>query len=168
MDNRLWQMLWKWSLRRHPNKGKDWVAKKYFHLRPEDGWRFRAFSHDSKGNKQIVTLLSLSSITIERHIKVKGKSSPDDPTLEQYWQQRQTQYGKTYWVKGSKLYKIAQNQQWKCPVCGDQLFNGEALNTHHRIPIKLGGTDSIENLIHLHDDCHRQIHRSGCSELAKA
>ena len=26
----IWKMLWKWCLRRHPNKGKTWVLRKYF------------------------------------------------------------------------------------------------------------------------------------------
>ena len=38
-------------------------------------------------------------IPIERHIKVEGKASPDDPALNGYWAKRQTRYGKTYWGK---------------------------------------------------------------------
>jgi RNA-directed DNA polymerase len=26
----IWKMIWKWCIRRHPNKGKRWVATKYF------------------------------------------------------------------------------------------------------------------------------------------
>ncbi|MCY7274103.1 MAG: HNH endonuclease [Phormidesmis sp. CAN_BIN44] len=46
-------------------------------------------------------------------------------------------------------------------MCHDPLFNGEALQTHHRMPVKDGGTDQEENLIHLHQACHQQVHRVG-------
>ncbi len=100
-------------------------------------------------------------IPIQRHIKVKGKASPDDPALDTYWIKRQTQYGKTYWGKGSKLRYVAENQNWQCPVCGEHLFKGEELHTHHKIPVEKGGTDRTENLIHLHKVCHQHLHQTG-------
>ncbi|MBE7385068.1 MAG: hypothetical protein F6J95_027105 [Leptolyngbya sp. SIO1E4] len=30
MDDQLWRAIWRWCLRRHPNKPKTWVAKRYF------------------------------------------------------------------------------------------------------------------------------------------
>jgi RNA-directed DNA polymerase len=97
-------------------------------------------------------------LSLNSHVKVKGKASPDDPQLTQYWKNRQNQYGKTYWENGSKLYKVAQNQGWQCPGCGEGLFNGEALHTHHVMAVSEGGSDRAENLIHLHKACHQQIH----------
>jgi RNA-directed DNA polymerase len=99
------------------------------------------------------------SIPIERHIKIKGTASPDDPQLQTYWTKRQTRYGKTYWVQSSKLRYVAQNQDWRCPVCGEHLFNGEKLHTHHKVPAKEGGSDKSENLIHLHKVCHQHLHQ---------
>jgi RNA-directed DNA polymerase len=34
----------------------------------------------------------------------------------------------------------------------------EAIETHHIVPVKNGGSDDIENLIHLHSACHKQVH----------
>jgi RNA-directed DNA polymerase len=34
-------------------------------------------------------LLKFSWFRIERHILVKGRSSPDDPNLKSYWQDRE-------------------------------------------------------------------------------
>ena len=79
----IWKMLWKWCLRRHPNKGKPWVARKYF--RTDTGhWRFQA----NDGRKTIY-LFDVSSVKIERHIKVRGTASPDDPALREYWHNRE-------------------------------------------------------------------------------
>ena len=40
IDYRLWQMLWKWARRRHPNKGKFWVKEKYFPQVGSCQWTF--------------------------------------------------------------------------------------------------------------------------------
>jgi RNA-directed DNA polymerase len=55
--------------------------------------------------------------------------------LTSYWEKRQTKQGKTHWTKGSKLYRVAQNQGWQCPVCREHLFNGEQLHTHHIVKV---------------------------------
>ncbi|NJK58918.1 MAG: HNH endonuclease [Pleurocapsa sp. SU_5_0] len=60
--------------------------------------------------------------------------------------------------KGTNLHKIAQNQKWKCPVCGEHLFNGEEIQTHHITRVKDGGDDNIDNLIHQHKSCHINTH----------
>ena len=167
VDHQIWKLLWKWSLRRHPNKGKKWVARKYFKTLQGRKWVFSATVNDKRGNKEIA-LFRLSNIPIERHVKVKGTASPDDPELTKYWQDRMTRYGKTYWEKGTKLYKVATNQNWSCPICGDHLLNGEKLHTHHIVQRKNGGTDNEENLIHLHQACHRHVHSKGDTERLKA
>lgn len=82
VSHEIWKMLWKWCLRRHPKKGKHWVARKYFGLQ-NGHWRFQA-----NVGKKIIYLFNISSVKIERHVKVKGAASPDDPTLKEYWQIR--------------------------------------------------------------------------------
>jgi RNA-directed DNA polymerase len=103
-------------------------------------------------------LYNISRTPILRQIKLKGNSSPDDPSLREYWQKRATDYGKKYWSKGSKYEAIARLQNWKCPECGDRLFNGEPIETHHILPVAEGGSDDSENLKHLHKTCHKQVH----------
>ena len=166
VDYRIWRMLWRWAVRRHPNKGKKWVARKYYN-RP-NGWEFMAKITDRHGENRTTTLVRLSDISIERHVKVKDTSSPDDPTLTAYWQTRKTSQGKSFWEKGSKLYKVAQRQNWKCPICGEHLFNGEELHTHHIVRVKDGGTNQAENLEHLHKSCHRHKHTGKRSSVQEA
>lgn len=169
VDDQVWKMLWRWAVKRHPKKGKYWIASKYF--MPTNGrrWIFNTVVKTRQGRKKPITLVKLGDIPIERHIKVKGTASPDDPSLKGYWTKRQTKYGRTYWGKGSKLRFIAENQNWKCPVCSEHLFNGEELHTHHKIPVEKGGTDRRENLIHLHKVCHRHLHQMrGVQELQEA
>lgn len=155
---RLWRMLWYWALKRHPNKSKTWVAHKYFRSLNGVKWTFSADARDRHGNQITISLFNITTIPIQRYSKVKGTASPDDPALVPYWLHRQTSQGKTYWAKGSKYYSVAQHQDWKCPVCGEHLFNGEQLQLHHLVPIKDAGTDKQENLVHLHKTCHQHLH----------
>jgi len=111
-----------------------------------------------KGQDVTHILYNIASTPIIRHIKVKGDASPDNSSLREYWNNRKLKQGKNYWAKGSKYYQVATNQSWKCPVCGENLFNGEQIETHHIVPVKDGGEDSTDNLVHLHKACHKQVH----------
>ena len=115
---------------------------------------------DRRGKDKELILYQIAYTTIERHIKVKGDASPDDPSLREYWEKRHEKQGTSCFKKGSYLYKIAQNQNWKCPICGEPLLNGEEINTHHIVSVAEGGTDDMENLQHLHKICHKQIHKT--------
>jgi RNA-directed DNA polymerase len=84
VSSEIWKMLWKWCLRRHPKKGKHWVAKKYFGGHGNANWIFQA-----NDGKKTIYLFDVSSVKIERHIKVRGAASPDDPTFREYWQTRE-------------------------------------------------------------------------------
>lgn len=83
VSSELWKMIWKWCLRRHPTKGKDWVCKKYFSLHNNVRWTFHA-----RTDTEILFLYAVGFVHIERHIKVKGSASPDDPSLQDYWIKR--------------------------------------------------------------------------------
>ncbi|MBW4623307.1 MAG: group II intron reverse transcriptase/maturase [Cyanosarcina radialis HA8281-LM2] len=155
---RLWQYLWRWAKRRHPNKNSKWVRKRYFKTINGNKWTFCATITDRQGKDRDLTLYPIAYTPIERHVKVKGKASPDDPSLKEYWEKRHHKHGKSYWERNSRNYKIAQNQGWKCPICGDPLFNNEEIETHHIVPVAQGGRNDIENLQHLHKACHKQEH----------
>lgn len=79
----VWKMLWKWCLRRHPKKGRDWVRRKYFTSHRNVAWTFHAQHGD-----RIFYLYNVALVPIERHVKVKETASPDDPALRDYWQKR--------------------------------------------------------------------------------
>jgi RNA-directed DNA polymerase len=156
---RVWQYLWRWAKRRHPNKNKKWVRKRYFKTFKGNRWVFACTTSDRRGNDKELVLYPIAYTLIERHIKVKGDASPDDPSLKEYWDKRHQKLGKARFEKGTKLYTIADNQDWKCPECGEPLFNGEEIETHHIVPVAEGGTEDAGNLQHLHRACHKQVHK---------
>ena len=41
IDHRLWEMLWKWAKRRHPQKCNKWVKNRYWHPKCGRQWSFR-------------------------------------------------------------------------------------------------------------------------------
>ena len=135
----------------HPKKPRYWRQSRYWgrlNLERNDRWVF--------GDKTTgMHLLKFSWFRIERHILVKGRSSPDDPNLKSYWQDREKAKSKS--LTPSKQ-KIAQSQGCICPKCGESLFNGEELHVHHIEPKQQGGINSYKNLRLLHLYCHQQIH----------
>lgn len=158
INYRVWKSLWKWAKRRHPKKSLTWIKNKYFPKHKGQEWTFMCAKFDRIGQEKEVILYDIAKTPIVRHIKVKGSNSPDDPELQEYWENRKTKEGKAFWAKGSKYEQIAKRQSYKCPICGDFLFNGEELEIHHIIPVKQGGSDDMNNLEHLHKGCHKQVH----------
>ncbi|MFB2979046.1 HNH endonuclease [Microseira sp. BLCC-F43] len=134
------------------------MRKRYFKTINGNKWTFATIISDRRPKKKDLILYPIGYTPIERHVKVKGDASPDDPSLNEYWEKRHQKHGKSYWEKNSRNYKIAQNQNWKCPICGEPLFNGEEIDTHHIVPVAIGGLDDLENLQHLHKACHKQVH----------
>ncbi len=155
---RVWRYLRKWAIRRHPKKSKKWAKDRYFHRLDKRSQVFAVKNKNPRRNSEWFELYDISKTPIVRHVKVKGSNSPFDPELREYWSFRATKQGKQIWAKGSKYYNIANNQKWKCPVCEDYLSNGEEVETHHIIAVKDGGTNKIDNLVHLHTACHKQVH----------
>lgn len=88
VDYQIWTAIWRWCLRRHPNKRRSWTAKRYFDTNSGDGWMFRTRYMDEDENLRTLSLFRMSHMHIERHVKIAGGASPDDPNLREYWQQR--------------------------------------------------------------------------------
>ena len=158
IKTRVWQYLWNWCKRRHLKRRLKWVKDKYFRRIQGVDWTFCCDVKDRKGRIKPLCLYNIHRTPIIRHIKVKGTASPFDGKLTEYWEKRQTKLGKTTWAKGSKYFQVAKQQNWICPNCKQSLFNGEDIETHHIVPVKDGGSDDSENLIHLHIACHKQEH----------
>ena len=112
------------------------------------------------GDKQTgAYMLKFSWFKIDRHSLVKKRSSPDDPALKEYWAKRNKKRNISEAEKWNKnRQKIARRQKFKCPICGESLFNDEPLHLHHIIPRCKGGKDEIKNLVWLHQFCHHKIH----------
>ena len=144
LDRWMWKRETRYCDRTHPGKSTKWKREKYF--------RNGTFIDKQTG----AYVLGFSGFRIERHVLVKGTSSPDDPDQREYWEKRSKVKAKDL---RSSDQKVAKNQDYKCPICGEDLFNGEKLEKNHVIPKSEGGTDSYANLQWVHYLCHKQVHK---------
>ncbi len=157
-DHYLVQALIRWAKRRHPNKGIRWVIPRYFGQIGGDRWVFTARAPDRRGQWRNYYLFRVATTKITRHVKVRGRASPDDPALDAYWTARRTKDGTSYYLADSKLYRVAERQEWRCPICRDHLFNEERIHIHHEQRVTDGGGDAEANLMLVHVECHKLIH----------
>jgi RNA-directed DNA polymerase len=151
----LWYKLFRWAKRRHPNKPRTWVMKKYFTTYGRK-WRFR--SEDGKDR-----IVDISQIPIVRFVKIRSGvrvHGGDKETIE-YWNEREyyNTLSQIYSVKIEKLYK---RQKGLCSYCEKSITKEEIENNevhvHHMNPRTQGGTDELNNLRLLHQECHTEAH----------
>ena len=92
VDNAIFKTLWHWCVRRHPDKGKRWIAQKYFTtVAGELGgnhWVFYGKVKRTEGEPRRVALFRASRVRIRRHIKVKSEVNPYAPSWAEYLERR--------------------------------------------------------------------------------
>ena len=81
----LWEKLWHWAKRRHPNKSSRWRNNKYFTKLNEQNWRF--FAKRSDGSP--IYLTYPTDINILRHKQIKTDKNPYDPQDRPYYEDRE-------------------------------------------------------------------------------
>lgn len=141
----------RWAKRSFPHASWAWKRNTFWACRNpkcKDSWVFGS-------NQSGRYLLKYSWTPIQRHVLVRGTASPDDPTLQAYWQKRSGLDAKNL---SPSRERMSVRQRHTCPMCGDSLFNGEELHTHHIIPRSQGGADQYANLVLYHRCCHQQAH----------
>lgn len=89
LDDYVWKLALNWATRRHRNKPKKWIADRYFGRFHPDGKGGRWLLGDRDSG---VYLQKFSWTRIVRHQLVSGGSSPDDPTLADYWAGRRRKH----------------------------------------------------------------------------
>lgn len=86
LDHCVFEALWRWCKRRHPQKRATWVRKKYFCTIGRDNWVFASNAKNADGNR--LTLVKAKSISIRRHVKIKSDANPYDPHYAEYFANR--------------------------------------------------------------------------------
>jgi len=92
VDNAIFKTLWQWCLRRHPDKGKCWIAQKYFTTTAGDGggnrWVFFGKAEQADGSLRQVALSRASRVRIRRHTKIRADVNPYAPRWAAYLEGR--------------------------------------------------------------------------------
>jgi RNA-directed DNA polymerase len=146
VDHLMWQKLWGWAKRRHPNKPRRWVKQRYF--RNNGYWTF---------HEGAVELPRHFPTTVSRFWKVNGKASPFDRKLNDYWRKRRLKMTSSQMYSGSRL-KIFLQQNGNCGLCHLPILI-EDMDEHHILAKQQGGTEQLENRMLLHRWCHHGYHQ---------
>jgi len=142
LDNRLYGMLRAWATYRHPNKGKQWIAHRYWSITEGHGWIFQP----PQGG---LRLYRHGQTPIRRHVKVQGRRSPYDGDWV-YWSTRLGHHPEV----SPRVARLLKSQGGKCSACGLFFAASDRMEVDHITPHAYGGTDGNDNLQLLHRHCH--------------
>jgi RNA-directed DNA polymerase len=155
VDNGIWSMLWRWAVRRHPNKETRWVKDKYFKSKGLRDWVFAATEKEEDGTQREFILLKESATPIQRHVKIKADANPHDPQWAQYFESR---WGKKM-LKSSKgrakLYYVWLMQDGLCSTCQEPITKSTLWDVRYIVKRTDGGTNAASNLRMHHLNCRR-------------
>ena len=153
VDAHVWSLLWRWAVRRHPNKGARWVKEKYFKTRGTRNWVFTVTEEQEDGTQRELTLLQESDTPIQRHVKIRASANPHDPEWEPYFESR---WGKKMLnsLRGrAKLYRVWPKQDGLCPDCQEPIAKGTPWDISYIVKRTEGGSDAVSNLELHHLNC---------------
>jgi RNA-directed DNA polymerase len=161
VDSEIFKAVWQWAKRRHPNRSREWIRRKYFGASQRYKWRLSGVLTEGREKPQRVWLVRAGKIAIQRHMKVKATANPYDPEWEPYFEKRidnkmlQDLRGK------ERLQRLWLLQRGICPVCRQKITKRSGWHSHHLVWRVHGGHDGIENRVLLHPNCHQQVHSLG-------
>ena len=149
VDEQIIHKLWQWAKRRHPKKGKRWIANKYFHFYKTRRWTFLVES-EKNGKKDIFPLKLAFDTKIVRHKKIKSEANPFDVEWKDYFEERMT-YKMLLSLKGrNSLLYMWKKQERNCPLCGQPI----TVETQWNVREQKENGKIVRYLVH--DKCYKQ------------
>lgn len=157
IDGNIFKILWRWSKRRHPNKGLRWIKSKYFTSHQGRNWVFT----DDSGS---LHLLNASQTKIKRHIKIKQDANPFDTEWEHYFEKRERDKLLERWNGKIQAKYIQMRQNNLCTLCGKEISKNK-WEYHFKQPWTYGGNTRNSNLEIVHPSCHERLHAKNETKL---
>lgn len=152
IDHYIWLKVRKYLKVLHPKKPWKWRIKRYFKSDVTGVSRDRWILTDPKNDKN--QLMKMQWIPIERHQLIKYKNSPDDPSLKEYFSQRDEKEFNRFNILSRR--KLAKKSNYKCRICKQSLVSEELLKVNQIIPATIGGKEIYDNFELLHKSCYVQ------------
>ena len=140
IDYVLYELLWRWAKRRHPQKSRGWIASNYWHSEQSKNWVF------STENSE---LLCLSHIPIVRHTKIRMEANPYFDT--QYFNDRKFQHGMKR--LSGRFKQVWKNQKGCCYHCGLPMDISDEREIFFKVSKAMGGKDEVRNMAYVHKYC---------------
>jgi RNA-directed DNA polymerase len=159
VDHEIFSSLWRWARRRHPGKAAHWCKQKYFAHHAGQDWSFFGEVLDDTGQRRNIWLLRASSTPIKRHTKIQGDANPYDPAYETYFEKREEAHMRESF-RGTRILRFLwYEQRGLCPVCNIKITRITGWRLHYCVSRTMGGSNSAENCLLLHPECHDRVHR---------
>lgn len=148
MDDYIFRIIWQRAKRQHPNKGRRWIAKKYFHRIGSRSW---IFGHQSKDG--LKTVMIAASTKIQRYIPTRGNANPFDSDWKKYFERRWTRNCQKKSPSSIQLLHARCNRC--CKLCNKTIINPLECIVH--FPKDNIAVDKEISLVHavlVHKHCH--------------
>jgi RNA-directed DNA polymerase len=168
LDHLIFQAIWRWATRRHPNKKGEWVKKKYFLSIGDRNWVFAIFITNEEGNKELKELYQLSGTAIKRHKKIKGAYNPFDPEWEMYGENLRQERMLESMSHRKQWIRMYVEQGGLCAVCQCKITKATGWHDHHIEYRVHGGSEALGNRVLLHPNCHTLVHSNGLKVIKPA
>ncbi len=160
----IWTVLWNWARRRHSNKRRPWIAKRYFHRRGSRGWIFGVTTELRRGEVGFLRLVDPIDTRIVRHVRIRTDANPYDPKDEPYFEERNNLRIERSLAARRTLLALWRGQDGLCPGCGQKINEITGWHNHHVIRRSRGGPDQVANRVLMHPTCHMQFHHRSLVE----
>jgi RNA-directed DNA polymerase len=99
VDHVIFQMLWRWAVRRHRNKSRRWIKDKYYTHVPGplggNNWQFFGAVQSLNRPDRTVMLRRACQTRIRRHTKIREQVNPYHPRWQKYLTARHARRKKT-------------------------------------------------------------------------
>jgi len=88
VDSSIFKAIWRWVVRRHPNKSTIWIKRKYFRRDRLRNWVFSANVYNKYKISICLDLIKMQKVPIKRHIKIRSAATPYNPDYHEYLEKR--------------------------------------------------------------------------------
>jgi RNA-directed DNA polymerase len=154
-----WRLV-RWTRRRHSNKPRQWIHRKYW-MTLDGRAEFGVKTVDGNGQSEVITLYQLADTKIIRHRKIKADFNPFDPKWELYGEELRTKRMQKSMGYRRQLTSLYKSQGGNCALCGTAITAETGWHDHHLIRRVDGGSDLLSNRVLLHPVCHNRAHADG-------
>ena len=143
------------SRRTRRNRKTRYRKPRFDNRRRQDGWltptsRNRLHEHE-KAIQRVYNILPISSTILEIAPFDTQKIKNPEIQSEEY------QHGELFGFENAREYVLTRDRH-ECQYCHGK-SGCETLNVHHIKYRSQGGTDTVENLITLCEECHKRLHK---------
>src|ERR1700730_11537411 len=158
VDSAIFNCLWRWARRRHRNKPSGWIYRNFYDYRDGAVSVFCERGRDRDGQPTLTCLFHAASLSLVRHVKIKGDANPYDPQWETYFERRLDLTVEGNPKRRQQLLRLWLGQQGVCSACGYKITRMTGWRSHKLIWRVYGGSDNMRNRVLLHPQCHQRVH----------